>query len=298
MILSVALVNYQSRIQKVLESILGSLFPQDTALPLAMQYAVLNGGKRVRPLLVYASAAALQLESTEVDELAAAVELIHCYSLIHDDLPAMDDDDLRRGKPTCHKAFDEATAILAGDALQTLAFELLSNTPFATAYNAEQRLNFIKILSQAAGYKGMVGGQALDLAATAQTLSIVKLNALHKAKTGALIKACIDLPLCAANISPTATAYTHLQCFAEYLGLAFQIQDDILDIESPTEILGKNQGADEAQNKSTYPRLLGLEGAKQEVQRLYTTAINALEEFSDHALLLKELAAFIIQRSY
>ncbi len=240
----------------------------------AMRYGLLNGGKRLRPVLVYASCLALGGELHQADAAAAALECIHAYSLIHDDLPAMDDDTLRRGKPTCHIAFDEATAILAGDALQPLAFELLSQP---CDLSPAIQLQMIQILAQASGDGGMVAGQALDIQAEGQRQTLTQLEQMHRLKTGALIRAAVQLgALASGHCDPSRLAT--LSDYAAAIGLAFQVQDDILDIESDTQTLGKTQGADLHRNKSTYPALLGLEGAKHKAAELHRQALEALQQ--------------------
>ncbi|MGK0441475.1 MAG: geranylgeranyl pyrophosphate synthase [Pseudohongiellaceae bacterium] len=260
----------------------------------AIKYSLFNGGKRVRPVLVYA--AALAVNSNTDDNLlngcASAIEMIHSYSLVHDDLPAMDDDDLRRGKPTCHIAFNEATAILAGDALQAQAFALLTELDCS----AETKLTLINTLAHAAGPRGMVGGQAIDLAAEGQNINLEQLEGLHRLKTGALISAAVRMGATAAQASERQCQ--NLEQYAQAIGLAFQVQDDILDIESDTETLGKQQGADVAHNKSTYPSLLGLDQAKNKAQELHQLALDALAEFDDNANPLRELSAYIIDRRH
>lgn len=260
----------------------------------AITYSLFNGGKRVRPVLVYAAAQAINPDTNPeaLDDAACAIEMIHSYSLVHDDLPAMDDDDLRRGKPTCHIAFDEATAILAGDALQSQAFALLTSTDCSPETNIE----LIKTLATAAGPKGMVGGQAIDLAAEGQAINLQQLENLHQLKTGALISAAVRMGATAAQASEAQQQ--KLSHYALAIGLAFQVQDDILDIESDTETLGKQQGADIALNKSTYPSLLGLEQAKQKALELHQTALNALSDFDEQADPLRELSAYIIGRQH
>ncbi len=262
----------------------------------SIHYSTLNGGKRVRPVLVYAAARAINpglVNDEALDHVAAAVECIHAYSLVHDDLPAMDDDDLRRGKPTCHIAFDEATAILAGDGLQSIAVELLALVPNLADH---QRLALIKTLVAAAGPRGMVGGQAIDLGAVNQSPTLETLEAMHQLKTGALLRAAVRL---GAQYAGADDEQLHkLDQYGRAIGLAFQVQDDILDIEASTETLGKNQGSDLARNKPTYPALLGMEGAKQRAQALYEEAMTALEGFDEQALRLRELARFIVQREH
>ncbi len=261
----------------------------------AMHYAVFNGGKRVRPVLAYATATALGGDLDKVDASAAAVELIHAYSLVHDDLPAMDDDDLRRGKPTCHKAFDEATAILAGDALQTQAFYILSHSHSLDSVEPLTRLKMIEILAQASGSRGMAGGQAIDLAAVGQDIDLVQLEDMHIHKTGALIRASVMLgAYCCHETHPSVLK--KLDHYAKAIGLSFQIQDDILDIEGTTEELGKPQGSDESQNKPTYPALLGLKGAKQRALELHQEALDCLSVLGDKAQVLRWLSEYIVTR--
>lgn len=257
----------------------------------AMSYSLTNGGKRIRPLLVYAAARALG-PCQHLDWPAAAVEAIHAYSLVHDDLPAMDNDDLRRGKPTTHIAFDEASAILAGDGLQALAFELLVQAPF----NTEQRLAFVTTLVRASGARGMVLGQAIDLEAVNRQLSLEQLERMHRHKTGALIAAAVELGAVAAGA--TDAQRQALADYAAAIGLAFQVQDDILDVTSDTATLGKTQGADQALNKPTYVSLLGLEGAQSKVACLHRDAIAALQCFGEDANPLRELADYIANRRH
>jgi geranylgeranyl pyrophosphate synthase len=260
-----------------------------------MRYSVMNGGKRIRPLLLYASADALQAPASmkqDMDRLACALEYIHSYSLVHDDLPAMDNDDLRRGKPACHRAFDEAAAILAGDALQSEAFALIANSTL----DSHVRIELIRYLATASGATGMVGGQAIDLAAIGQDIELSHLEAMHRLKTGALIRASVAL---AAIASGANQEQQHaLDLYAINIGLAFQVQDDILDIESDTTTLGKTQGADLALGKPTYPALLGMAGAKQKLESLYQAAIAALEPFGQEAARLQQLADFIVKRTH
>ena len=260
----------------------------------AMAYSSLGGGKRIRAALVFAAAHACQADTPKIDQIAAAVEALHAYSLIHDDLPAMDDDALRRGKPTSHIAFDEATAILAGDALQSLAYELVADCADDTV-SANQVLAMVRVLGQAAGAKGMVAGQMLDMAAEQHAISLPELELLHAHKTGALINASIQLgALASADTTPEQLAA--LQDYGLAVGLAFQVQDDILDIESDTETLGKAQGADLARGKSTYPALLGMDAAKQLAQDLLERALQNLTMFGDRAEHLYYLARLIVTR--
>ena len=260
----------------------------------AQRYAVLGGGKRLRPLLVYCTGEALGIHASALDAPAAAVELIHSYSLVHDDLPAMDDDDLRRGQPTTHRAFDEATAILAGDALQVLAFSLLARDR-AAGVSSEARLKMIQILADASGTAGMAGGQALDLSAVGRNLDLEELEAMHRLKTGALIRASV---LLAAACAPglTAAEWDALDGYSQDIGLAFQIQDDILDVEGNTEDLGKTIGADAARAKPTYPSVLGLEAAKTRARELQRRACDRLALFGGRAQVLAWLASYVVER--
>lgn len=264
-----------------------------TRLLEAMKYSLLNGGKRVRPLLAYASADAVAANPMHANYAALAIEMVHAYSLVHDDLPAMDDDDLRRGQPTCHIAFDEACAILAGDALQTQAFSLLSQP--ISGMNPQQQLKMIQTLSLASGVYGMAGGQSLDLEAVDKEVDLAYLETMHNHKTGALIEASVLMgAYCQADITQEQT-----QCLREYakaIGLAFQVQDDILDVISDTSTLGKPQGADIALNKPTYVSLLGLDGAKDKAQQLHNSAIQAIAPLGDHAQALRQIANYIIHR--
>jgi farnesyl diphosphate synthase len=260
----------------------------------AMRYSVLSGGKRVRPLLVYAAGNALSAEPAALDAAACAVECIHAYSLVHDDLPAMDDDDLRRGKPTCHKAFGEATAILAGDALQSMAFCILAHADMSQL-SAARRLKMIELLAQASGSRGMIGGQVLDLAAIGAELDIAELEDMHVHKTGALIRAAVLLGAFCAGELPDA-AFKALDRYGKYVGLAFQVQDDILDVTGSTADLGKQAGADQALNKPTYPSLLGLKGARERARELHEAAIASLADMDQRADPLRWLSAYIVNR--
>lgn len=264
-----------------------------TRLREAMRYSLFNGGKRVRPTLAYAAALAINSDAptTLLDRVACALESLHSYSLVHDDLPAMDDDDLRRGKPTCHIAFDEATAILAGDALQTFAFELLSE---AEQVDPIIQIALVRELAQASGVRGMVLGQAIDLAAVDKQIDLGHLENMHRHKTGALIRASVSMGATAAGA--TATQLQALDTYAAAIGLAFQVQDDILDVIADTETLGKQQGADIARNKPTYVALLGLDGARAKAQELHQQALAALASFNTNADQLRALSAYIIER--
>lgn len=260
----------------------------------AMRYSTLNGGKRLRALLVYAAGLAFNTPLEKLDNASCAVECIHAYSLIHDDLPAMDDDDLRRGKPTAHIQYDEATAILAGDALQTMAFELLASQT-NTLLSAETKLKQVALLTKASGAQGMVGGQMLDMAATNESISLENLKAMHRLKTGALIQASTLLGvLCSEQASPQE--YDILKNYADNIGLAFQIVDDVLDETADTATLGKQSGADKALGKSTYVLHLGIDTARAEAQKLVNDALQSLGQLSDNTALLEELARLVVQR--
>ena len=285
---------YQQRIEKALFKALPEITTHPTQLHQAMHYSVLGGGKRIRPSLVYATGEALGLDLDLLDAPAVAIELIHAYSLIHDDLPAMDDDDLRRGKATCHLAFDEATAILAGDALQMLAIQILSMQN-QEKLSAEQSLTMISLLSIAAGSQGMVGGQSLDLSSTGNQLTEAELETMHTHKTGALIRASVEMAIICAQQSATTKA-TNLLHYADCIGLAFQVRDDVLDVEGDTAILGKTQGADQALSKSTYPAIMGLTAARQKTIDLYQQAVDSLNDFGDSAHYLRYIADFIVIR--
>ncbi|GLS27799.1 (2E,6E)-farnesyl diphosphate synthase [Marinibactrum halimedae] len=285
----------QSRVQNTLEHFLLSSEETHPSLLLdAMRYSALNGGKRVRPMLVYAAAEAIGNEDRGyLDTIAASIECIHAYSLIHDDLPAMDDDDLRRGQPTCHVKFGEANAILAGDALQTLAFEKLS-TP--QAVDASLQLRILHEITQASGHQGMVLGQAIDLAAINQSLTRDALERMHAHKTGALIKASVRCGALACRASENQL--DALTGYANAIGLAFQVQDDVLDVTTDTETLGKPQGADAALNKPTFVSLLGLRGAQRLTKELHEAALNHLAGFDYRADYLRHLSGYIIQRAF
>lgn len=275
----------QKRVEHYMQHWL-NVVPAPKRLQEAMNYAVLGGGKRLRPLLVYATGCGFEVDLARLDPAAAAVELIHCYSLVHDDLPAMDDDDLRRGLPTCHKAFDEATAILVGDALETLAFTVL--TSHDQPWPSENHVAAVRTLAEAAGAAGMVGGQMLDIESENRTITLQELEYLHRLKTGALIRASVRLGAVAAGCADAALL-AQLDQFADLIGLAFQVQDDLLDVESTTEILGKRAGADEALNKSTYPGLLGIPVAKQHLDALYEQASAVLQSLPIHTAALQQV---------
>ncbi|PCJ49584.1 MAG: (2E,6E)-farnesyl diphosphate synthase [Gammaproteobacteria bacterium] len=286
----------QLRINDVLRSYLAENHQSPSRLQEAMEYSTLDAGKRLRPLLVYSCGEAFGAAIKDLDGVAAAVECIHVYSLIHDDLPAMDDDDLRRGKATCHIHFDEATAILAGDALQTLAFNILINHPLSD--KAEPfRLSMLKELACASGSGGMGGGQMLDLQATNRSLQLEELKKMHRMKTGALIRASIIMALHCSGISDKKI-FKALSEFGELIGLAFQVKDDILDVEGDTNVMGKPTGSDTDLNKSTFPALMGLEAAKDYAEQLVTEALQALSSLPYNTQRLKQLAAYIIQRQH
>ncbi|MFI3215776.1 MAG: (2E,6E)-farnesyl diphosphate synthase [Methylococcales bacterium] len=291
---------YLATCQTRVEAALTQRLPAENILPnklhQAMRYSVLNGGKRMRPMLTYATGSVLGISPDALDAVACAVECIHVYSLIHDDLPAMDDDDLRRGKPTCHVAFDEATAILAGDGLQTLAFELLAHDA-SIQVSAQNRLQMITSLARASGSLGMVGGQAIDLESVGRMLTLPELENMHIHKTGALIRASVILATLAKE-GVDEEAVKRLDNYAKCIGLSFQVKDDILDEESDTATLGKTQGKDKDNNKPTYPALLGLSGAKEKAQELHEKAIENLAYFGVQADLLRNLSLYIIQRDH
>jgi farnesyl diphosphate synthase len=280
------------RFEQVLARLLPAADLEPTRLHQAMRYASLNGGKRIRARLVYATGELYGLPLSMLDPAAAAVEMIHAYSLIHDDLPAMDNDALRRGKPTVHVAYDEATAILAGDALQALAYETLAMAEWPDA----EKIQALQLLLAASGSRGMCGGQQLDMQAGGQTLGMAELQKVHALKTGALIKAAILIPAALAKADAHSTAL--LAAFADDLGLAFQIQDDILDVEASTEQLGKSAGKDVEQAKATYPALLGLAGAKNRLAELAATMPDRLAHFGKRGETLKALAAFTVGRQH
>ena len=261
----------------------------------AMRYAVLAPGKRIRPVLTYATGEALGAGLARLDAPASAVEFIHAYSLIHDDLPAMDDDDLRRGRPTCHRQFDEATAILAGDALQALAFEVILRAGEGTDISAETRMEMARTLATASGSEGMAGGQAFDLAAVGHQLTLQELENVHVHKTGALIRASVRLGYLASGIADNDIA-AKLDRYATCIGLAFQVQDDILDVEGDTEVIGKPQGSDEGLDKPTYPNILGMDAAKQTARALCEEAVDCLAPIGDDAATLAMIAEFIVRR--
>lgn len=288
---------YPERVNAALSRLLDPLPFQSSPLVNAMRYGALLGGKRLRPFLVYATGEMLDADPASLDAPAAAVECIHAYSLIHDDLPAMDDDALRRGQPTCHIKYGEDTAILAGDALQTLAFSILADEPMPGVSDAN-RLAMIAELARASGVAGMCGGQALDLAAEGQRVGLEQLEQIHRHKTGALIRAAVRLGALAAGERGRA-ALPALDRYADAIGLAFQVQDDILDVVGDSAVTGKKQGADQALEKSTYPSLLGLDNARIKARELYQQALSALDILAAQSLdttALQALASFVIER--
>ncbi|MCB1614967.1 MAG: polyprenyl synthetase family protein [Pseudomonadales bacterium] len=287
----------QQRTNRFLSENLPPAIEPAAKLKAAMRYSCLDGGKRVRATLVYATANIFTPAFTSplIDTAAAAVECIHAYSLIHDDLPAMDNDDLRRGKPTCHRAYDEATAILAGDALQTFAFELLSK---ACSTDSARLLSIIRHLAAASGSGGMAGGQAMDMDATGQNIDLAVLESVHRHKTGALITASVMMGALAGGASDEEVVFEKLKDYAKSIGLAFQVQDDILDVQSSTEILGKTSGSDISMAKATYVSLLGINGAGNKVSELHQNALSALSGFGGEAEHLRQLAKFIIERKH
>ncbi|WP_018151505.1 polyprenyl synthetase family protein [Leeia oryzae] len=292
---------WAKELQDRMELVLGNQLPTAQHIPArlheSMRYATLGGGKRVRPLLTFAAAELVNGQPDTVGIVAASLEMIHAYSLVHDDLPAMDNDVLRRGKPTCHIAFDEATALLAGDALQTQAFILLTRLPLSAAQSIMQ----VKLLAEASGSAGMAGGQAIDLASVGKPLTLPELEQMHIMKTGALIRAAVRM---GAHCEPDAQsaldehAHAQLDKYAQKIGLAFQVVDDILDVEADSTTLGKTAGKDAAADKPTYVSLMGLSDAKKMARELHAEAHDALVGFGDKARRLKELADYIVLRTY
>ena len=283
----------QDRINQFLANQFEEIDSYNAPLRDAMKYGLLLGGKRVRPFLVYATGKMLGAEMPALDYAAAAIESIHAYSLIHDDLPAMDNDELRRGQPTCHIAFDEATAILAGDALQAFAFEILTEAP---SLSAEQKLQLVKVLAQASGVQGMCLGQSLDLISEHKQVNLDELELIHRNKTGALLTAALKLGFICSPHFGNKELEQQLERYSQAIGLAFQVQDDILDIEGDSAEIGKPVGSDLDLDKSTYPKLLGLEGAKQKTQELYQTALHELDNLPFDTTALRALAEFIVNR--
>lgn len=286
------IAHYNERVARKLDAVLPAATMAPRRLHEAMRYAVFNGGKRVRPLLVYAAGECLQVAEPQLDAPAAAIELLHAFSLVHDDLPAMDNDDLRRGQPTVHRKYDEATAILAADALQPLAFSVLANTPDTPA---QTRIRILRLVADACGSIGMTGGQSLDLAAEGRSLAAEAIEQMYAMKTGALIHAAVvSAALLAESVSPERLAA--IDAFGRTIGIAFQIKDDILDVEGETDVIGKQAGADEKRNKATYPNLLGLAAARRRCDELLRGALLRLDDFGDDAASLRWLARFIVER--
>lgn len=283
--------HWRQRFESVFEQLLPPPSTRPSLLHRAMRYATLDGGKRVRPALVYASGEALGLDQQQLDPLAAAIEIIHAYSLIHDDLPAMDDDDLRRGRPTTHRAFDEATAILAGDALQALAFEVLGSHGSALP---EVRLKLVTALARACGSMGMAGGQVLDLDAVGKTLQLEQLETMHRLKTGALIELCLAGPAIVAG-APGPVEHS-LREYGACVGLAFQVHDDILDVVGKKETMGKQSLADQKLDKPTFPSIIGLEASIQRAGALRDQAVAALDCCPGDPSALIYLADYVVSR--
>ncbi len=290
------LKRYQSRVDRALDVCLPDTSRHDHNLTEAMRYSLIGGGgKRIRPAMVYAAGTSMGVDETVLDTPACAVEMMHTYSLIHDDLPAMDDDDLRRGQPTCHKRFDEATAILAGDALQALAFEILAGGNLQV--DERRQLEMLSLLATSSGAGGMAGGQAIDLAAVGNRLTLDELEAMHRMKTGALIRASILLgAMCSATV--TRQELDLLGHYADCIGLSFQIQDDILDVIGDTETLGKPSGSDEKMQKPTYPSILGLDASRKLALDLHQQALVHLDPLDERADMLRQLSSYIVEREF
>ncbi|MEM7430818.1 MAG: farnesyl diphosphate synthase [Pseudomonadota bacterium] len=286
------IAHYNERVADVLDHALPAATVAPRQLHDAMRYAVFNGGKRVRPLLTYAAGECLGVAERQLDAPAASIELIHAFSLVHDDLPAMDDDDLRRGKPTLHRHYDEATAILAADALQPLAFNLLASMPDV---DARTRANLVKLVTDACGSLGMTGGQALDLAAEGKTISAEDIESMYSMKTGALIHAAVMSAVILSN-EASDEERAAMDAFGRTIGIAFQIKDDLLDVEGDTEAIGKPAGSDAGLAKATYPRLVGVEASRKRCDDLLASAIEKLDDFGEHADPLRWLASFIVER--
>jgi geranylgeranyl diphosphate synthase type II len=292
--LNAYLTGHNKRINRALESLLETTDRADRILE-AMTYSLMAGGKRIRPVLCLAATEAAGADPEDAMPAACALEMIHTYSLIHDDLPAMDDDALRRGKPTCHTAFDEATAILTGDALLTLAFQTLSSIELPKAEQATKWLDVIQLISVAAGYRGMIQGQMLDMASEGKQLTLAELKSMHRLKTGALIEASLSSGAVLGDLN--STRISMLESYAQNIGLAFQVTDDILNVEGDPEILGKAVGTDKLHNKATYPSLLGLEESKAFAGQLVANALQALESFDQKAEPLRAIAKYILERN-
>jgi farnesyl diphosphate synthase len=291
-----SLSEHKSRIEDFLSHKLDALEVNHVQLHQAMRYGLLQGGKRIRPFLVYATGGLTTSQLHDLDAPAAALECIHSYSLIHDDLPAMDDDELRRGLPTVHKKFDQATAILAGDSLLSLAFELLTSHDYQHTSPANV-LKMVQLLAHHSGYPGMCGGQALDLSNTNKAVDLAAMEQMHQLKTGALIKSAV-LMASYCNNDITEPQRQLLATFAHNIGLAFQVQDDILDVIGDTQVIGKPKGSDQQANKSTYVSLLGLEQAQQKAQDLYQQSLLALQQLPYDTRLLEAFALFVVQRNH
>lgn len=290
------LEGWQARVEVELAARLPPIAARPSRLHEALRYCVLNGGKRVRPALVYATAKSLGLDESSVDGAACAVEFIHAYSLVHDDLPAMDNDDLRRGRLTCHKAFDEATAILVGDSLQVLAFQVLASGP-GLPDDPVMRLRLVELLAAGSGTNGMAGGQAIDLAAKGRTLCAAEVEEMHARKTGALIRASVLMAqACATNFD--ASVRQALDRYATDIGLAFQIQDDLLDVEGDVQLLGKTTGADKANDKPTYPAIVGIEASRRRIHELHTRALGSLGVLGSAAAPLAALSDWLVLRRH
>jgi len=287
--------SYFSAKRKQIDEALGSIFANTSSkIVKAMKYSLLAGGKRIRPVLCVASAETVGGQSQDVIRAACALEMIHTYSLIHDDLPAMDNDEIRRGQPTCHVAFDEATAILAGDALLTLAFEVLSSIEFIQENHVLNWMNVIHTLSTAAGYKGMIEGQMQDMAGEGNLLCLEDLENMHALKTGALIEASVAVGAILGKGS--LDQIQQLKTYAKNIGLAFQVTDDLLDVEGDPNVMGKDVGSDQARSKSTYPALLGIDQSKQFAKKLVNNALKALDYFDNKAHPLRAIAYYIVDR--
>ena len=286
----------KQRLDASLQDLINDLPDAAPRLKESMLYALTNGGKRMRPLLVHLVGNMLDIPDNDQRAISMAIECIHAYSLVHDDLPAMDDDDLRRGNPTCHIAFDEATAILAGDALQTQAFSIVAEHPMS-AFANHRRAQLVAVLARAAGYSGMCGGQAIDLAATGKQITLAELQHLHQLKTGALLTACVEM-VCLVTEQLDSNHQQLLCRFANRIGLAFQVQDDILDVTASTETLGKPKGSDEARGKNTFPSLLGLDGARRELAKLHQEALQALDGLPYNTDYLVAFTDLMVSRSH
>ncbi|GMQ83347.1 MAG: polyprenyl synthetase family protein [Gammaproteobacteria bacterium] len=285
---------YCTRVEEALASRLPLVDALPNQLHEAMRYATLNGGKRVRACLVYAAGESMGASLDALDVPACAVEIVHSFSLVHDDMPCMDDDDLRRGKPACHKAYDEATALLVGDALQSLAFDLLANDP-ALAISEKQRLNMVGTLAQASGSFGMAGGQAIDIESIGRKLDLDRLKDMHRRKTGELIRASVVLGALTSPVQDVQMLPA-IEEFGKSIGLAFQVVDDILDVTADTKTLGKPQGSDEARNKPTYPAAIGLNAARKHAETLYNAALASIAPLGDNGRILGDIADFIVHR--